>query len=296
MKALDLQALAERSDSKGIVQLLGHVGLLVITGWVVWMAVGTVWQIPAMAVHGMALVFLFAPLHETIHRTAFRTPWLNDGVAVICGLVLLLPPHYFRAFHFAHHRHTQDARRDPELLSPKPATRGQYLWLVSGIPYWFERITTIYRHAIDRMSEPFVSAPRRSGVATEARLFLLFYATIVGLSLYTGSSTAISYWLLPVLLGQPFLRLFLLAEHTGCPLDPNSFKNSRTTESNRFVRWISWNMPYHAAHHAFPALPFHALPQAHEALRDQLAVQSRSYFDVHRQITSSLATNGSSSR
>ncbi len=296
MKALDLQALAVRSDSKGIVQLLGHVGLLVITGSVVWMAAGTVWQIPAMAVHGMALVFLFAPLHETIHRTAFRTPWLNDGVAVICGLVLLLPPHYFRAFHFAHHRHTQDARRDPELLSPKPATLGQYLWLVSGIPYWFERITTIYRHAINRGSEPFVSAARRSGVATEARLFLLFYATIVGLTLHTGSSTAVSYWVLPVLLGQPFLRLFLLAEHTGCPLDPDSFKNTRTTESNCFVRWISWNMPYHAAHHAFPALPFHTLPQAHEALRDQLAVKSRSYFNVHRQITSSLATNGSSTR
>ena len=289
MKALDLHTLAQRSDFKGIVQLLHHVGFLMITGSVVWMAAGTVWQIPAMVVHGMALVFLFAPLHETIHRTAFRTRWLNDGVAVICGLVLLLPPHYFRAFHFAHHRHTQDARHDPELQTPKPATLGQYLWLVSGLPYWFERITTITRHARGRMSEPFVSATRRRRVATEARLFLLFYATIIGFTLFTGRSTAISHWLLPVLLGQPFLRLFLLAEHTGCPLDPNSFKNSRTTESNRFVRWISWNMPYHAAHHAFPALPFHALPQAHEAIQDQLAVQSPSYFGVHKQITSSLA-------
>ena len=92
-------------------------------------------------------VFSFAALHETIHRTAFRTRWLNDGVALICSLVLLLPPRYFRAFHFAHHRHTQDPNSDPELLVPKPATLGQYLWFVSGLPYWFERVMTITRHA-----------------------------------------------------------------------------------------------------------------------------------------------------
>jgi len=30
-------------------------------------------------------------------------------------------------------------------------------------------------------------------------------------------------------------------------------------------------MPYHAEHHAYPAVPFHALPQLHERVRGQIA-------------------------
>ena len=294
MNAIDLQPLTKRSDIKGLAQLTAHLGLIMSTGWVVWGAAGTGWQIPVMVLHGMALVFSFAALHETIHRTAFRTRWLNDGVALICGLVLLLPPRYFRAFHFAHHRHTQDPNSDPELLVPKPATLGQYLWFVSGLPYWFERVLTITRHARGQVQETFIPSGRRRGIVNEARFFLLLYGLLAGITPTLDSGVMITYWLLPVLFGQPLLRVFLLPEHAGCPFEPNSYKNSRTTESNRFVRWISWNMPYHAEHHAFPALPFHALPQAHETLKHRLAVQSKGYFDTHRQFLKSLACSSSS--
>jgi fatty acid desaturase len=55
------------------------------------------------------------------------------------------------------------------------------------------------------------------------------------------------------------------------------------------LRWLAWNMPYHAEHHAFPALPFHALPSAHALLRDHIAVQARGYLAAHRQIIAGLA-------
>src|SRR3972149_6139290 len=106
---------------------------------------------PPLLVHGVVLVFLSAPLHETIHRTAFATRWLNDAVAWVGGLVLILPPEYFRAFHFAHHRPTQDPARDPELAQAKPATVRAYLWYVSGLPYWRERIGTLVRHGRGRV-------------------------------------------------------------------------------------------------------------------------------------------------
>ena len=34
-----------------------------------------------------------------------------------------------------------------------------------------------------------------------------------------------------------------------------------------------WNMPYHAEHHAYPSVPFHALPQLHKALDSELVHQ-----------------------
>ena len=116
--------LAARSDRRGLMQLTGHLGALLTSGLLLAQASGSLWLALAMPLHAILLTFLFAPLHETIHRTAFRSRRLNDATAWLCGLALALPPEYFRAFHFAHHRHTQDPARDPELAEPKPARSG----------------------------------------------------------------------------------------------------------------------------------------------------------------------------
>jgi fatty acid desaturase len=47
-------------------------------------------------------------------------------------------------------------------------------------------------------------------------------------------------------------------------------------------------MPYHAEHHAYPALPFHALPAAHELLKERIAVQADGYVEVNREILLAL--------
>ena len=288
-----LLRLATRSDARGLAQLACHLGALCATGALVWSARGTWWLLPAMLLHGIVLVFLFAPLHEGVHWTAFRSRWLNDAAAWACGALLLLPPAYFRAFHFAHHRHTQDPLRDPELATPKPRTFGGYLWHVSGLPYWRERIATTARHAYGRVEESFIGVRQRSAIVREARLLLGLYA-LAGLASIALASPALFYfWLVPALLGQPFLRLYLLAEHTGCPLVANMLENSRTTRSLAPIRRLAWNMPYHAEHHAYPALPFHALPAAHRVLKAEITVQATGYVAVHREIVAALEPFGS---
>ena len=42
-------------------------------------------------------------------------------------------------------------------------------------------------------------------------------------------------------------------------------ENSRTTYTNALVRFLAWNMPFHAEHHAWPSIPFHALPRDQRA-------------------------------
>ena len=283
-----LRALATRSDRQGAIQLAGHTAALLATGALVWLAPGPVWLLPAMLVHGILLVFLFAPLHEAVHRTAFRSRRLNDAVAWSCGPLLVLPPAYFRAFHFAHHRHTQNPALVPELAAPKPDSIARYLWHVSGLPYWGERIATTLRHASGRTDESFVAARERAHVAREARRLLGVYLLAAAGSLVLGSAALLWLWILPALLGQPFLRAYLLAEHTGCPLVPDMLRNSRTTRSVALVRRLAWNMPYHAEHHAYPALPFHALPAAHELLKERVAVQAEGYVEVNREILLAL--------
>ncbi|MDA0228572.1 MAG: fatty acid desaturase [Proteobacteria bacterium] len=276
-----LRALSQRSDIKGLVRLFSHFSLLAALAVGIAVVPLSLWLVPLFAVYGALLIFLFAPQHEAIHRTAFRAHWLNDGVALLAGAVLVLPPGYFREFHFAHHRHTQDAALDPELASAKPSNLGAYLWLISGLPYWRERITTTVRHAFGRVEETFIAPRKRRQIMREARLYLLLYGAVIAASLAAGSLAIAFYWLAPALLGQPALRLLLLAEHGGCPRVADMLKNSRTTRSNAFVRWFAWNMPYHAEHHAYPGLPFHALPAAHGHLAAAIETQSGGYLAVN---------------
>ena len=79
-------------------------------------------------------------------------------------------------------------------------------------------------------------------------------------------------WILPCLPGQPVLRLYLLAEHGRCPFVADMLKNTRTTFTNRIVRFLAWNMPYHVEHHTLPQVPFHRLPDLHDRMQPHLKV------------------------
>ncbi len=286
-----LAKLAARSDGAGLLRLAGHVGTLGGTGALVLLTAGQpLLLVPAMALHGAVLVFLFAPLHESVHRTAFRTRGLNDGVAFLCGLVLLLPRDYFRAFHFAHHRYTQDPARDPELArGGRPATRAAFMLHLTGLPFWTFQGRLLLRHAWGRVDAPFLTDELGRRVIGEARLVLAIYAGLVAASLAFGSPLALLLWVGPALMGQPWLRAFLAAEHMLCPLVPEMARNTRTTLTSPFVRYFGWNMSFHAEHHLAPALPFHALPEAHAVLRPALEMVDRSYGSVLRQIWTACA-------
>ena len=123
-----------------------------------------------------------------------------------------------------------------------------------------------------------------AAVVREARVYLASYVAVAAVSTLTGTTAMLWLWVVPVVLGQPMLRLYLLAEHTGCPMVPDMLRNSRTVHTNAVVRFLAWNMPYHAEHHAYAAIPFHALPKAHAALAPYIREQSPGYASVHREL------------
>lgn len=280
-----LRRLSRRSNGRGLVQLGAHAILLGATAFVVWGSRDSLWLAPAMVLHGVVLNFLFSPLHEAVHRTAFASRWINDSVAWLCGALLVLPPEYFRLFHFAHHRFTQLPEQDPELAQPRPAAIRPYLWHASGLPYWYNRVTVTLRHALTgRVPETFVPPGKRALVVREARILWSCYLALAGVSLLFWRADVLIYWVLPALFGQPLLRLFLLSEHTGCAFSDDMFANTRTTYTNGAVRFLTWQMSFHAEHHAFPSVPFHALSRANALTRDRLAVTAPGYFALHRSL------------
>ncbi len=48
------------------------------------------------------------------------------------------------------------------------------------------------------------------------------------------------------------------------------------------VRLLMWNLPFHAEHHLYPSIPFHALPATHGLIRDRLGFVADGYIRVHR--------------
>ena len=275
-----LHPLMKRTSLPGYKRLASHGVLIVATGWVISSLQGTWWLIPALIAHGGVLILLFCGLHETVHRTAFRSRLLNDAVATAIGFLVFVPAIHFRAFHMDHHRFTQHPGRDPELAIAKPKTLTAYILLVSGIPFLGDQIRGIGARAAGRLTDSFVTSGARARMVVEARIHGALY-TAAALLIVAGWTPPLIYWVVPVLLGQPFLRLVLLAEHTGCALSDDMHINTRTTNTNVFVRFVMWNMSYHSEHHLYPGVPFYALPNVYSAMTETRDITALGYVKFH---------------
>ncbi len=270
--------LTERSDRAGLWHLAGHFGLIVGVGALIAARV-PLWPL-LLPLQGVLIVFLFTLEHECTHKTPFASMRLNEVVGRLCGVLLLLPFGWFRYFHLAHHRHTNVPGLDPELAAPKPDTPGQWLLHVSGLSYWRAGLLLLGRLAVGRERAEFLPVAALPRLMRGARWMCAVY--IVALASLIVSPALLWLWLVPVLLGQPVLRLYLLAEHGDCHYVANMFENTRTVFTTALVRFLAWNMPYHVEHHVMPAVPFHRLPELHGLMRAELRVTAAGYVEFSR--------------
>ncbi len=280
LSSAERQELSKKSDLSGLVFLGSHIAAISATAiWILTGAVG--WQF-ALVFHGIQLVFLFTLLHETVHDTPFESKRLNRLVGWLCALIIFLPPTWFRYFHLAHHRYTNDPQNDPELQGGKVQSWSSYLWTVTGLPVWWFHASTIFRNAAGNAKYAFLPEGAREKIKLEARAMIAFYFALFVFAVLLGwLNLLVMLWLLPSLLGQPFLRLYLMAEHTNCPHSKNMFENTRTIFTIPPIRWLAWNMPFHAEHHAMPTVPFHKLPELHAVVNEHLRTTENGYTRFH---------------
>jgi fatty acid desaturase len=233
---------------------------------------------------------LYAGQHEMSHWSAFRTRWLNDAFGHVFGLATLNPFLTDRFIHFAHHRATHDPDRDPELMGVGTYTLATYLLDLTAVSFWTRRVVGVVRAAFGQgLESAYWLTPReRRIVIGEASIHISLWAALAAASLALHSWLAVSLWLAPMLATKWFHQLQNLGEHTGLPHVANIFANTRTLTGPAAMRWLMWNMSWHTAHHAFPGVPFHALPALHREIAARTMVPTRGYLGAQRDIFAGL--------
>ena len=279
----ELLPFTRRNDWIGLIYLSVHLGTIAVTGYLVQLSLETVWVTPAMFCHGIIITFLYGPMHECSHRTAFRSRWLNETVFWFCSLVYISTPLWYRYKHANHHIYTQIKGKDTEMVLPSPATIGQYVLQCAAINFWRRNLGALFRHAggnILHSDSEFFPKEKLARNYFEARINLVIY-TVIAIAAFAAQSWApLVYWLIPRVLAEPVMRSIRVVEHTGCEEGPDLRQNTRTTRMNSLITFFFWNMPYHAEHHICPSVPFHKLPAFHKKVGHHLQ-QAPGIFSVH---------------
>lgn len=273
-----LSQLTRRRNGPALLRFLLHYGFFLGSAAALVVSHGAAWWLTALAMlaFGLSTTTLFAMLHESGHNTAFASRSMNRWVATLAAYAYFYIPTGFREFHFQHHRHTHDPLRDPEIsVGGKPATGFTaaplpYLLYLSGLPIWLGKVGMIVTAALGVWGPfwSYVPQAKRRRMVAEAWVFLALHAGIVVGAVLWMPGLALLY---PgYALGSMILSIYLPAEHGGLPHEGSILARTRHIRTGALVRWALWNMPYHAEHHAYPAVPFHRLPDLSDAMRDEL--------------------------
>ena len=283
LNSKDKARLNARSDAHGLRHLMLYCAVLGVTGsWILFAL--PLWQI-ILIPHGILIAFLFTLQHECTHNTPFRSLWLNSVVGHLIAFLLFQPFVWFRYFHLAHHKYTNIAGKDPELEGlEKPGSWGALLRHLSTVDYWWVKVTTLIGNSLGPLTASYIPPRKRWALRAEAVMLIVAYAVVFAIT----PIALLWLWIVPLILGFPALRLYLLAEHGRCPEVEDMFLNTRTTLTTRIVRFLAWNMPYHAEHHAMPSVPFHKLPILHDMTATHLGQVSDGYSDFSKAYVSSF--------
>ena len=130
-----LAALNQRSDWKGLLQTLGHLGLLVLTAAAAWVAA---FRLPLpvffllLFIHGTFYAFLLNGFHELCHKSVFKSKTLNSIFLNIISFLSWNNPIFFWTSHQRHHRFTLHPPDDLEVVLPVRLTLEGFLKIGRG--------------------------------------------------------------------------------------------------------------------------------------------------------------------
>ncbi|MDA1284282.1 MAG: fatty acid desaturase [Proteobacteria bacterium] len=289
----DLKPFLKRNNINGIIHLFLHLFLIFISGLIIFLAPNIYIKVIAMIAHGTFIAFLYAGLHECVHKTAFINRKLNEIVGYTLGFII------FRSFlngryrHIAHHTFTQHPEKDPDKVK-FPEKYSDYIKQVTGFVIWVRIIENLIRHSLGKINEnekEYIPSSDIKSLIRESRFMMLGYFIVILVSVYFSTTFFLIYWIIPRVLGEPFIRFVRMVEHTGREETADMIHNTRTSFPSLFLRFLYWNMPFHIEHHLYSNVPFHSLPEFHKLIKPHTDEMEPSIISVHIDILKQIWKN-----
>ena len=276
------RSLNQRSDWKGMLQTLGHLGLLTLTGTGAFYAAAHL-PLPVLLLilflHGTMWAFLLNGFHELVHNSVFKTRFLNVFFLRIFSFLGAYNHVRFWASHSEHHKYTLHPPDDYEVVFPVKLTFTGFLKSAVVNPWGFyARWKSIIRLSLGKLDDhektvmfPESDMKKRRELFNWARTQLVGHILIVGVSLYFG------LWLVPVLItlapayGGWLLFLCNTTQHVGLTDKVPDFRLCcRTIILNPLVQFLYWHMNFHIEHHMYAAVPCYNLGKLHKLIKHEL--------------------------
>lgn len=310
-----LAALNQRSDWQGLLQTLGHLGLLAVTGTAAWYAAGHLpWPVLLLIlfVHGTFFAFLINAFHELCHQTVFKTQYLNTVFLQLVSWLSWSNPVWFWASHQEHHKYTLHPPDDLEVVLPQQLTLTSCLRSSFVNPWDFVyRLKMHLRLSFGQVQGRWeeIIFPESDG-ALRRRLFTWSRAALVIHLLFVMIALARGWWLLPILVtlapfyGGGLQYLCNNTQHAGLQDNVPDFRLcTRTFLTHPLLQFVYWHMNFHIEHHMYAAVPCYNLKKLHAAIksdlpdcpvsllaawRDILAILKQQRIDPHYQYVAKL--------
>ena len=288
-----MRGLLERRDGPAIRDTILWFALLLSSGVCVFVLWGTWWVIVPMMIYGI----LFATSsdsrwHECGHGTAFKTDWMNNVLYEIGSFMDLRESARWRWSHTRHHSDTLIVGRDPEIAAQRPP---HWFTLIAGF-FGLSQLQVYFRlvllHSTGRITaeeKTFIPESEHGKVILQARIYLLIYASIIALSISTGSILPLIFVGLPSVYGSWLLQIYGFTQHAGLAENVLDHRlNCRTVYVNFIHRYLYWNMTYHVEHHMFPMVPYHNLPRLHALVKADMPKPYSGLWEAWREIISAV--------
>ena len=277
-----MRELTRRSDWLGLTQVLGHLGLVCLTGIAAFYAVN---RLPLacflliLFLHGTFYSFLYNGTHELSHYSVFKTRWLNQFFLTLLSFMVWRSHILFLTSHTEHHKYTLHPPHDLEVVLPVKVTLKSFLKSAIINPWMlYDTIKAAIRLSSGKLEGewemslfPTSDREKRFYLFNWARLLLFGHLLIIIFSWYRG------LWLIPLLItlapfyGGGLRYLCNNTQHTGLEDNVADFRLCcRTVILNPFVSFLYWHMNYHTEHHMYAAVPCYHLGRLHQLIRAQM--------------------------
>jgi fatty acid desaturase len=284
-----MKALMQRRDGPAIRDTATWVLAFVVTAAGGIYFYGTWWCVPFWLAYGVLYGSSSdSRWHECGHGTAFKTRWMNKVVYQIACFMIMRNPTVWRWSHSRHHTDTIIVGRDPEIAVMRPPDLVRLILNFFGIIDAGLALGDMLRYCAGRLNageKSFIPETEWPKVFFVARVWTAIYVVTILAAILLRSWIPILLIGTPRLYGAWHMVMCGLLQHGGLADNVTDHRlNSRTVYMNPVSRFIYWNMNYHVEHHMFPMVPYHALPQLHALIKDDLPPPSPSILAGYREM------------